>query len=241
VVVVEARVHAAELRQAHRHVAVVEDDRDTEALAQVRRDPAQVAHRDGEDDDRVDVPLALEDPLQVALPARRDDAPDELALEAVGVAGVALGAPQVAVALEPGDKVADARVRLALAVGGVRLRAPPRALDGPAAVRRDDQVDPGLVHSLPELPPRRGAAIAEVKIDRRGDSQDLRRTHAALSMPRRCVGSVSARPRLPCPACPKPVPGTCLAPIRPARLAAWRSGDTPAAASCYADMARGAR
>ena len=37
VVVVEARVHAAELGQAHRHVAVVEDDRDVEPVAQRRR------------------------------------------------------------------------------------------------------------------------------------------------------------------------------------------------------------
>src|SRR5919198_728255 len=37
VVVVEARVHPAELRQAHGHVAVVEDDRNAEAFAQMRR------------------------------------------------------------------------------------------------------------------------------------------------------------------------------------------------------------
>ena len=42
VVVVEARVHAAELRQAHRHVAVVEDDRHVEALTQLGRDAAEV-------------------------------------------------------------------------------------------------------------------------------------------------------------------------------------------------------
>ena len=60
VVVVEAGVHAAELGQAHRHVAVVEDHRHAEALAQVGRDAAEVRHRDGEDDDRVDVLLALE-------------------------------------------------------------------------------------------------------------------------------------------------------------------------------------
>src|SRR5919197_6723130 len=129
VVVVEARVHSSELRQAHRHVAVVEDDRDAEALAQVRRDPAQVAHRNSEDDDRCDIALALEDPLHVALPARGDDAPDELALKAVGVAGVGLGPAQVAVAFEPGGEVADAGVGLALAVGGVGLGAPPGALD----------------------------------------------------------------------------------------------------------------
>ena len=60
VVPVEAGVHAAELRQAHRHVAVVEDDRDAEALAQGRRDAAQVRHRHGEDDDRIRA-LALDE------------------------------------------------------------------------------------------------------------------------------------------------------------------------------------
>ena len=64
-VVVEPRVHAAELGQAHRHVAVVEDDGHAEALAQELRDPAQVRHRDGEDDDRVDVALALEQRLEM--------------------------------------------------------------------------------------------------------------------------------------------------------------------------------
>ena len=80
VVDVEAGVHATELRQAHGHVAVVVDDRDAEPLPQRRRDAAQVAHRDGVDDNRVDVALALEDPLQVALPARGDPAPDGLPL-----------------------------------------------------------------------------------------------------------------------------------------------------------------
>src|ERR671939_350039 len=51
----------------------------------------------------------------------------------------------------------------AYAVGGVRLRSPPGALDRPAAVRRDDQVDARLVHPLPELPPGRRAAVAEVE------------------------------------------------------------------------------
>ena len=83
VVVVEARVHAAELGQAHRHVAVVEDDRHAELLAQRRRDPAEVRHRHGEDDDRVG-PLALDEPLEVPPPARRDPAPDRLAREPVG-------------------------------------------------------------------------------------------------------------------------------------------------------------
>ena len=43
VVVVEARVHAAELGQAHRHVAVVEDHGHAEALPQVGGDAAEVA------------------------------------------------------------------------------------------------------------------------------------------------------------------------------------------------------
>ena len=58
VVVVEPGVHAAELGQAHRHVAVVEDDRDAESLPQVGGDPAEVRHRDGEDEHRVG-PLPL--------------------------------------------------------------------------------------------------------------------------------------------------------------------------------------
>src|SRR5581483_2541092 len=98
-VVVEAGVVAAELRQAHRDVAVVVDDRDVEPLAEQRRDPAQVAHRDGEDDDRVDVPLALEQVDEVASPARRHPAPDRLPHPAVGVARVALRPADVPVAL----------------------------------------------------------------------------------------------------------------------------------------------
>src|SRR5437764_7406343 len=217
VVVVEARVHAAELGQAHRHVAVVEDDRDAEALAQVRRDPAQVAHRDGEDDDSADVALALEDPLEVAPPARRHPAPDQLALQPAGVAGLGLGAPQVAVALEPGGDAAGPRIGLALAVGRVRRRPPPGALDRPAAVRRDDQVDARLVHPLPELPPGGRAAVAKVEVDGRGDREDLGPAHAALSMPAACVGSVSPVPLwiVATPAGPgaRHVPGTARAPM----------------------------
>ena len=62
VVVVEPRVHAAELRQAHRDVAVVEDDRDPVALAQVRRDPAEVRHRHREHEHGVR-PLPLDEPV----------------------------------------------------------------------------------------------------------------------------------------------------------------------------------
>ncbi len=130
VVVVEAGVHAAELGQAHRHVAVVEDDRHGEPLAELRRHAAQVAHRHGEDDDGVDVPLALEDPLEVALPARRHPAPDHVADELVGrrVGRALLGTPDVRVALDAGDEVAAAGEQLTLAVAGVLLGAPPRRL-----------------------------------------------------------------------------------------------------------------
>src|SRR5207237_5844593 len=44
-VVAEARVHPAELGQAHRYVAVIEDDRDAEALPKEGRDSPQVVER----------------------------------------------------------------------------------------------------------------------------------------------------------------------------------------------------
>ena len=119
VVVVEAGVHAAELGQAHWHVAVVEDHRHAEALAQVRGDAAEVRHRHGEDDDRVDVALALEHPGQVAPPARRHPAPDRLPRDLVErrLVGRVLRPAQVPVALdarEPGPNRGEA---LALAPG----------------------------------------------------------------------------------------------------------------------------
>ena len=179
VVRVEAGVHAAVLGEAHGHVAVVEDDRDPVPLAQRRRDPAQMRHRNGVDDDRIR-PLALDEPLEVLLPARRHPAPDRLAGDLVerALPGVGLLAAQVAVALHAGERVADDLVRLALAVGRVRRDAPPGRLHRAAAVGRHDEVDPGLVHPLPELPPRGRAAVAEVEVDRRGDREDLRRRHA---------------------------------------------------------------
>ena len=73
VVRVEARVHPAELGEAHRHVAVVEDDRDPEPLSQCVRDAAEMGHWDGEDDDRVGL-LVLDEPLEVTLPAGRHPA-----------------------------------------------------------------------------------------------------------------------------------------------------------------------
>src|SRR5262249_57027804 len=117
-----------------------------------------------------------EDPLEVALPARRDPAPDQLAHQSVRprVRRIVLSSPEMAVALEPGDGIASVLEGLALAVTRVRFGAPPRRFDRAAAVRRDDQVAAGLVHALPELPPRGRAAVAEVEVDGGGDGQDLR-------------------------------------------------------------------
>ncbi len=123
VVVVEARVHAAELGQAHRHVAVVEDHGHVEPLAQPCGYPAEVRHRHREDDHCRDVALSLEDPLDVALPPRRDVAPDRVARDLVAdrVLGMLLCAPQQRVALE---------ARRELARAGER--APPRGRAGSA-------------------------------------------------------------------------------------------------------------
>src|SRR5262245_464927 len=95
VVDVEARVHAAELGQAHRHVAVVVDDRQLEALPQRRRDAAKVTHRDGEDDDRVHVALSFENSLEVPAPTWRDEAPERPPHELVArrIGRLVLGAP----------------------------------------------------------------------------------------------------------------------------------------------------
>ena len=178
-VVVEPGVHAAELRQAHRHVAVVEDHRDAEPLAQIGGDPTEVRHRNGEDDHRVHVLLLLEHLRQVPAPARGDPTPDRLARSLVEhrVVGALLRAAEVAVALEPGEPASNRRVALALDAGRVRRRPPPGRLDRLAPVRRHDQVDTDLVQPLPELPPRRRAAVAEVEVDRGRDREDLRRLH----------------------------------------------------------------
>ena len=178
-VVVEARVHAAELGQAHRHVAVVEDHRHAEALAQVGGDAAEVRHRDGEDDHRVDVALALQHLRQMTAPARGDPAPDRLARRAVegGVLGPLLGAAEIPVALQPREPAAGGGEALALDPGRVRRGPPPGRLDRPAAVGRHDQVDADLVEPLPQLPPRGRAAVAVVEVDRGRDGEDLRRLH----------------------------------------------------------------
>ena len=186
-VVVEPGVHAAELRQAHRDVAVVEDDRDAVALPEVRRDPAEVRHRDGEDEHRVRS-LLRDEPVEVAPPARGDDAPDRLAREPVegAVVGALLDAPEVPVALQPREAAAERGVALALPIGRVRRGPPPRRLDRTAAVRRHDEVGARLVEALPELPPGRRAAVAEVEVDRRGDGEDAGSAHG------RSVGTLSA-------------------------------------------------
>src|SRR5215218_7185475 len=146
VVPVEAGVHPAELGQAHRHVAVVEEDRDPEALAKRGRDAAEVRHRDGEDDHRVGA-LALDQRLEMAPPARRHPAPDHLAREAVPerVLGTLLRTARRAVALRAREQVARPRERLALEVGRIRRGPPPRRLDRPPAVRRDHEVGALLV------------------------------------------------------------------------------------------------
>ena len=155
VVPVEAGVHAAELGQAHRHVAVVEHDRDAEALAQRGRDAAEVRHRHGEDDDRVG-PLALDEPLEVPAPARRHPAPDHLARHPVAepVVRVVLGAAEVRVALQPRASVARAGERLALEVGRVRRASATRATR-PAARGRARRRD--------RRPPRTGPSRAATR------------------------------------------------------------------------------
>ena len=128
----------------------------------------------------------LDEALEVPLPARRDPARDRLARELVErrLLGARLGAAEVAVALHAREHVADRLVRLALAVGRVRRGSPPGRLDRPAAIRRDDEVDAGLVHPLPELPPGRRAAVAEVEVDRGRGREDLRASASVRPSPR---------------------------------------------------------
>ena len=174
VVPVEARVHPAELGQAHRHVAVVEDDRHAVALAEVGRDAAQVRHRHGEDHNRVRA-LVTDQPVEVPAPARSHPPPDRLAGHplAESILGVVLGPPQVRVALEPRDDVARPRERLSFEKGRVGGSTPPRRLDGTSAVGRDDEIDAFLIEALPELPPRGSAAVTEIEVDGRGGDEQL--------------------------------------------------------------------
>ena len=193
VVGIEPRVHPPELGEAHRHVAVVEDDRDAEPLAEHVRDAAEMGHRDREDDDRVRL-LLLDQALEVPLPAGRHPARDRLARELVErrLVRARLRPSQIAVALHAGEDVAHRLVRLALAVRRVRRGAPPRRLDRPAAVRRDHEVDACLVHPLPQLPPRGRAAVAEVEIDRGSRGEDLRRAHQYAPLRAMTAGIVLA-------------------------------------------------
>src|SRR5438093_1260836 len=101
-----------------RNVADVEHDGDAVAFTQPRGDAAEVRHRHGEHDHRGDVALALEDLLEVTLPARRHVAPDHLARELVdGVVGrILLGAAEVRVPPQPRGETARGCERLGLAV-----------------------------------------------------------------------------------------------------------------------------
>src|SRR6185437_8829508 len=174
VVIVETGVHAAELRQAHGHVAVVEHDRHVEALAQPRRDSPQVRHRHGEDDHRGDIAFALENALEMTLPPRRDVAPDRLARELVTdrVLRVVLAAPKERVPLQPSGEAARAGEELSLAVERVGGGPPPGRLDCATTVGSDDEIHADLVQALPDLPPRRRAPVPEIEVGRGRDGED---------------------------------------------------------------------
>src|SRR2546430_2467728 len=179
VVVVEPRVHASELRQAHGHVTVVEHDWDVEPLAEPSRDAAQVCHRHREDDHRCNVTFPFEKALEMPLPAGRDVAPDRLAGEPVShrVFRALLTPPEQRVAFQSSGDPAGPGEELGFAVEGIRRRAPPRRFDRPPAVGRDDEVDADLVEALPDLPPRRRAAVTEVEVGRRRYGKDLGAGH----------------------------------------------------------------
>ena len=144
----------------------------------MRGDPAEVSHRDGEDDDRVG-PLLLDEPLEMASPPWGDDLPDRLPRQPIerALLGVVLCPPEVPVTFDAGQPVAKERVGLAFPIGRIGSGAPPRALDRPATVGGDDQIGAGLVHPLPQLPPGRGAAVLEVEVDSGGNGQDAGRSH----------------------------------------------------------------
>src|SRR4029077_136113 len=86
--------------------------------------------------------LLLDEPLEVAAPARGHEAPDRLAGHAIAarVLGGVLLTAQVPVALEAGGHAPHARVRLTLEVGRVRGAPPPWRLDRPPAIPGDDEL-----------------------------------------------------------------------------------------------------
>src|SRR5206468_12995030 len=94
---------------------------------------------------------------------------------AAGVRGLVLVTSHVRVATQSRNTPTRPFEQLALALARVGLGAPPGRSDRGAAVRRQDQIDAGLVHPLPDLPPRRRAAVAEREVDGRDDREDLRR------------------------------------------------------------------
>src|SRR6266540_3630919 len=102
---------------------------------------------------------------------------------------------QRGVTLQPRDDTAGARIGLTLAVGRVRRRAPPRRLDGAAAIRRHDQVDALVVQALPELPPGWRTPVAVVEVDGRGDAQKPGGRHPTLSVAGGREGAVMLRRR----------------------------------------------
>ena len=178
VVRVEPGVHAPVLGQAHRDVAVVEDDRDSEPGTKCVGDASQMRHGNREDHHCVGS-FALDQALEMAPPAGRHPPLDRLARQPIEprLLRMRLVAPEIAVALDPRERIPDGPVRLALAVGRVRGHAPPGRLNRAPAVRRHDEIYARLVHPLPELPPGRRAAVAEIEVDGGRDCKDPRRLH----------------------------------------------------------------
>src|SRR5439155_324026 len=90
---------------------------------------------------------------------------------------------------QPGCERANGGVQLGFAIERVRRRPPPGRFDRMSPVRCDDQIDADLVQALPELPPGRRAAVAEVEIDRGGEREDLRSLHAPSIAKESAAGS----------------------------------------------------
>ena len=171
---VEAGVHAAELGQAHRHVAVVEDDRQAVALAQVGGDASQVGHRHREDDERIG-PLALDE--RVEMLRQRGVTQRQITSRVIRSPSPSSGLSSARRRYEsPLSRATTSRARAndsPSTIRRVRGRPPPRRFDRPPAIRGDDEIDALLVEALPELPPRGRAAVAEVEIDGGGGNEQL--------------------------------------------------------------------